>query len=60
MTVIGHCHDCGEHTRIDRATRLCDDCTEQAELFAALPSREDTIALIGRHLIQRGGDHHAP
>ncbi|ALG75174.1 hypothetical protein VY88_27110 [Azospirillum thiophilum] len=60
MTVIGHCTACGERTRIDRTTRLCDGCTEEGELFAALPSREDTIALIGRHLFPKEGDHHAP
>ncbi|HYF87399.1 hypothetical protein [Azospirillum sp.] len=59
MTVIGHCHDCGEYTLINRTTRLCDVCTEEAELFAALPSREDTIALIGRQFLPKRGDHHA-
>ncbi|MBP2297986.1 hypothetical protein [Azospirillum picis] len=61
MSVIGHCHNCGEHTRIDRTTRLCDACTtEEGESFASLPTREDTIALIGRHLLPKGADCHAP
>lgn len=61
MTVIGHCTTCGDFTSIDAHTRLCEVCDEEADRVTdVLWGEDDALSAIGRHLLPKGGDHHAP
>ncbi len=57
MIVIGHCTACGEFTRIDHHTGLCEWCAEEVE-HTADPLWEDDSHFYDGHPARRA--EHAP